>query len=291
MTQTKHSIGRVLVLGSTGMLGNALMRFLALSEGVELWGTARRAPEAFRSQPFLERLIGGVDVEDMDSLIRVFAMVRPQAVVNCVGLVKQLAEAEDPLRAIPINALLPHRLAYLSAACGARFVHISTDCVFSGKRGMYTEFDLADAQDLYGRSKHLGEVDYPHAITLRTSIIGHELSSSHGLVGWFLGQHGPVRGYTKAVFSGLPTVELARVIRDHVLPRPDLRGVYHVSASPISKYDLLGLVAKEYGRVNEIAPDDSVVIDRSLDSGRFRGVTGYLPAPWPELVRSMHAFG
>lgn len=291
MTETKNQVGRVLVLGSTGMLGNALMRFLALSEGVEVWGTARRMPPEFRSQPFSERIIGGVDVEDMDSVIRVFAMVRPQAVINCVGLVKQLAEAEDPLRAIPINALLPHRLARLSAACDARFLHISTDCVFTGRKGMYVESDPPDAQDLYGRSKHLGEVDCPHAITLRTSIIGHELNSAHGLVEWFLGQNGAVQGYRKAVFAGLPTVELARVIRDHVLPRLDLRGVYHVSAAPISKYDLLGLVAREYGRATEIVLDDRVVIDRSLDSSRFRAATGYFPPPWPELVRSMHAFG
>jgi dTDP-4-dehydrorhamnose reductase len=283
--------GRVLVLGSTGMLGNALMRFLSASDGVEVWGTARRMPAAFRGQAFEERILTGIDVEDIDSVIYAFGEVRPRSIVNCVGLVKQLAEVDDPLRAIPINALLPHRLARLAQAVGARFVHISTDCVFSGRKGNYTESEAADAQDLYGRSKHLGEVDYPNAVTLRTSIIGHELDSAHGLIGWFLGQDGPVRGYRKAIFSGLPTVELSRVILDHVLPRRDLRGLYHVSAAPIAKYDLLRLVAEEYGRSNEIAPDDAVVIDRSLDSTRFRLATGYAPASWPELIRSMRAFG
>jgi dTDP-4-dehydrorhamnose reductase len=134
-------------------------------------------------------------------------------------------------------------------------------------------------------------VDYPHAITLRTSIIGHELQSAHGLVGWFLAQQEGVRGYTKAVFSGLPTVELARVIRDHVLPRPSLRGLYHVSAAPITKHDLLRLVGEVYGKAVTIAPDDRLVIDRSLDSTRFRAATGYEPPPWPQLVRAMHAFG
>jgi dTDP-4-dehydrorhamnose reductase len=287
----RTGLGRLLVLGSGGMLGNALLRFLAGSDGMEVWGTARRMPAAFRGQPFEGRIVAGIDVEDIDSVIRVFATVRPQVIVNCVGLVKQLVEVDDPLRAIPINSLLPHRLARLAAAVGARFVHVSTDCVFSGAKGAYAESDMADAEDLYGRSKYLGEVDYPHAITLRTSIIGHELESAHGLIGWFLAQTGPVRGYRRAVFSGLPTVELARVIRDYVLPRPDLHGVYHVSAAPIAKYDLLRLVAAEYERSNEIAPDEAVVIDRSLDSTRFRHATGYAPPSWPELVRSMRAFG
>jgi dTDP-4-dehydrorhamnose reductase len=156
---------------------------------------------------------------------------------------------------------------------------------------MYRESDPADAQDLYGRTKRLGEVDNAGAITLRTSIIGHELNSSRGLVGWFLSQPTLVRGYAKAIFSGLPTVELARVIRDYVLPRDDLHGVYHVSAEPISKYDLLRLVAKEYGCATEITRDDHVIIDRSLDSSRFREATGYRPPPWPELVRAMREFG
>jgi dTDP-4-dehydrorhamnose reductase len=231
-----------------------------------------------------------VDVENSDSLAALFARVRPNLVINCIGLVKQLAEADDPLAAIPINSLLPHRLARLCDVAGARLVHVSTDCVFSGTKGMYREEDYPDANDLYGRSKYLGEVDYPHAVTLRTSIIGHELGGAHGLIGWFLSQQGGVKGFTKAVFSGLPTVELARVIRDHVLPHPELRGTYHVSAAPIDKFELLTLVAKAYGRAIEITPDARLVIDRSLDSTRFRQATGYQPPPWPELIRRMAEF-
>jgi dTDP-4-dehydrorhamnose reductase len=170
-------------------------------------------------------------------------------------------------------------------------VHISTDCVFSGAKGMYVESDFPDADDLYGRSKYLGEVDYPHAVTLRTSIIGHELDGARSLLCWFLAQGGSVRGFTKAVFSGLPTVELARVVRDFVLPHPELHGLYHVSAAPINKYDLLKLVAQAYGKSIEITPHDQLVIDRSLDSTRFKAATGYAPPSWPELVRTMHAFG
>ena len=155
---------------------------------------------------------------------------------------------------------------------------------------MYTESDPSDATDLYGRSKYLGEVDHPHAITLRTSIIGHELAGSHGLVEWFLAQTSPIRGYSRAIFSGLPTVELARVIRDHVLPNPQLHGVYHVAAAPIAKLDLLTLVAEAYDRSTTITPDPSLQIDRSLNGDRFQASTGYVAPAWPELVRHMRDF-
>lgn len=283
---------KVLVLGASGMLGNAVFRLFAESDGVEVIGTVRGErskrllPEALRSS-----IISGVDVESMDSLTRVLGEAQPDVVVNCIGLVKQLAEADDPLVAIPINTLLPHRLARLCALSGARFVHISTDCVFAGVKGMYVEDDPADAQDLYGRSKFLGEVDYPNAITLRTSIIGHELDGARSLVGWFLAQSGAVKGFNKAVFSGLPTVELARLIRDYVLPNPQLHGLYHVSAEAINKYDLLQLVADVYGKTTEIVPNESLVIDRSLDSTRFRSATGFQPKPWSDLIVSMKQFG
>jgi len=283
---------KVLVLGVSGMLGNAVFRLFADSTGIDVLGTARSAAVASRFREDLRpRILTGVDVEQLDSLTRAFAAARPDVVINCIGLVKQLADADDPLAALPINSILPHRLARLCDVAGARLVHVSTDCVFLGTRGMYKESDAPDAQDLYGRSKLLGEVDYPHAVTLRTSIIGHELGSAHGLVGWFLSQSGPVRGYTKAIFSGLPTVELAAVIRDRVLAAPSLRGLYHVAAAPIAKYELLRLVASAYGKSTEIVPDDQIAIDRSLDGSRFSEATGYTAPPWPELVRRMHDFG
>ncbi len=282
---------RVLVLGASGMLGNAMFRVLSQGTGLEVFGTARSgsmrrffAPEAG------QRLIAGVDVENQDALVRVFAEVKPQVVVNCIGLIKQLADVDDPLQALPINAMLPHRLARLCDLGGARLVHVSTDCVFAGTKGNYRESDLSDATDLYGKSKFLGEVAYPRTITLRTSIIGHELASAHGLVGWFLAQEGRVKGYTRAIFSGLPTVELARVVRDVVLPRVDLSGLYHVASSPIAKYDLLKLVAQVYGKAIEIVPDDAVLIDRSLNADRFKEASGYVAPPWPELVKAMFEF-
>jgi dTDP-4-dehydrorhamnose reductase len=232
----------------------------------------------------------GIHADQPDSLLAAFAHSRPEVVINCVGLVKQLAGADDPLEAIPINALLPHRLARLCELAQARLVHISTDCVFSGGQGNYRETDVPDAWDLYGRSKLLGEVSDRHAITLRTSIIGHELGRDHGLVGWFLSQQGCVKGYTEAIFSGLPTCELARVVRDHVIPNIDLHGLYHVAAEPISKHDLLHIVNRIYGKALQIEPDDRVRINRSLDGSRFKQATGYVAPAWPDLIAQMYEF-
>jgi len=282
---------KILVLGVSGMLGNVMFRVLSENAEIEVFGTARSSSvQRYFAPEMSKKIIAGVDVENQDALAHVFAKVKPQVVINCIGLIKQLAVADDPLQALPINAMLPHRLARLCELGGARLIHVSTDCVFSGTKGDYRESDPADATDLYGRSKHLGEVIYPHAITLRTSIIGHELSSSHALLGWFLAQEGQVKGYTKAIFSGLPTVELARVVREVVLPRPELSGLYHVASAPIAKYDLLKLIADVYGKKIEIIPDDALVIDRSLNAERFKDATGYVAPPWPELVKRMFEF-
>lgn len=282
---------RVLVLGASGMLGNAMIRVLSEKGDWQVYGTVRSESAKRLFRPDIARcLISGVAVEQHDSLLQAFSQVRPDVVINCVGLVKQLADADDPLQAIPINALLPHRLAKMCELANARLVHISTDCVFSGHKGNYRESDPSDAKDLYGRSKYLGEVAYPHSITLRTSIIGHEMQGAHGLVGWFLSQNGNCKGYTKAIFSGFPTVVLAQIVRDLVMPNTTLFGVYHVSAKPISKYDLLKVIAEVYGKAIEITPSEQVVIDRSLDAGRFRAATGYVAPEWSELIETMRIY-
>ncbi|MGN8261169.1 dTDP-4-dehydrorhamnose reductase family protein [Pseudomonas sp. SMSB3] len=281
----------VLVLGVSGMLGSAVFRYLSANSPHRVTGTVRsRAADKFFSRAEQGCLSAGVDVLDPDALAAAFAKAKPDVVINCVGLIKQLADAKDPLTALPINAMLPHRLATLCKVAGARLIHISTDCVFSGSKGMYTESDESDCTDLYGKSKFIGELHHlDHAVTLRTSIIGHELQSSASLIDWFLSQEGSTRGFTKAIFSGLPTAELARVILDYVIPNPSLKGLYHVSAEPIDKYTLLELVARIYGKSIEISPDAKLVIDRSLDSTRFRTTTGYQPPAWPALIEFMHA--
>jgi dTDP-4-dehydrorhamnose reductase len=281
---------RVLVLGASGMLGNAMLRVMSGQDNWTVYGTLRSPNPTLQALAPKALLLHGIHADQPDNLLAAFSQSRPQIVINCVGLVKQLANADDPLEAIPINASLPHRLVRLSELAQARLIHISTDCVFSGFKGMYKESDMPDATDVYGRSKVLGEVSDRHAVTLRTSIIGHELGRDHGLIGWFLSQQRRVKGYTSAIFSGLPTYELARVVRDHVIPNIDLHGLYHVAAEPISKHDLLQIVNRIYGKALQIEPDDSVKINRSLDASRFNEVTGYFPPAWPDLIAQMCEF-
>jgi len=288
-SQESQKEGRVLVLGAGGMLGNAVFRLFKADERYRTIGTLRtNAKERYFTSRERERLIADIDAASDDSFAALFERALPDVVVNCIGIIKQQRAANDPLVALSINSLLPHRLANLCARHSARLIHLSTDCVFSGRKGGYREGDFADADDLYGRSKYLGETDYPHALTLRTSIIGHELGSAYSLVDWFLSQKGSVKGFRRAIFSGLPAIEIARVIRDHVLDAPELHGVYHLSAEPIDKHALLALIGEIYGKDIEIVPDDEVRIDRSLNSERFREETGYAPPPWPKLIKAMN---
>jgi dTDP-4-dehydrorhamnose reductase len=257
----------------------------------EVWGTVRAERiKQFFSEPIANNLLIDVDVKNHDVLLKVLKELRPDVIVNCVGLTKHKPEGDDPLTSIPINALMPHRLAKLCALIGARLVHISTDCVFSGEKGGYVESDFTDARDVYGKSKALGEVDYPHTITLRTSTIGHELNSAYGLLDWFLSQNKYCKGYNRAIFSGVPTVILAQIIRDVVIPHKELSGIYHVAAKSINKHELLKLIAEVYGKCTQIISDDSLVIDRSLNADKFRAATGYVPPEWLELIRVMHAY-
>lgn len=281
---------KILILGGTGMLGHTLFTHLSLDKDLDVYATVRNTEGV--SQWFPRELIpkvrDGVDANDFDTVIRALASIQPDVIINCIGLIKQLPLASDPLSSINLNTQLPHRISMISRTAHARMIHISTDCVFDGKKGNYTERDDSNAKDLYGRSKFLGEVSYPHCVTLRTSIIGHELKGRYGLVEWFLAQSDSVSGYTKAIFSGFPTLEIARIIKNYVLPNDKLSGVYHISSEPISKYNLLKLIADKYNKNIEIKPSDNVCIDRSLDSSRFHEITGYVSPTWPELIDAMH---
>lgn len=273
------------------MLGSMLLGVMSEQMDYEVLGTVRAEKmKRFFHSSMSNNLIVNADVNNHDNLVNMLHQIRPDVIVNCIGLTKHKAGAENPLSAIPINTLLPHRLAKICSSLGSRLIHISTDCVFSGEKGSYTESDFSDARDVYGKSKALGEIDSPNAITLRTSIIGHELNSAYGLLEWFLSQDVQCRGFRRAIFSGLPTIVLAKIIRDVVIPAKKLSGIYHVAASPINKYDLLKLIASEYGKAISISPDDTFVVDRSLSAAKFNADTGYLAPEWPELIRLMHTF-
>jgi dTDP-4-dehydrorhamnose reductase len=202
--------------------------------------------------------------------------------------VKQLSSANDPVTAISTNSLLPHQLAAVCRAHSARFIHVSTDCVFSGRKGMYTEDDRPDPEDLYGQTKLLGEVTTPGALTIRTSMIGRELRTTSGLVEWLLSHRsGRVDGYRRAIFSGFTTRALAALIGDVIERHPTLTGLYHVAADPINKFDLVTKLNEQFRAGITVDPSDKVQIDRSLDAGRFRRVTGMIPPSWDEMIESL----
>ncbi len=271
------------------MLGNAMFRVLSENGDANVFGTVR-SPEIrrFFIPELASRLLVTGGLEELGALELLFELVKPQIVVNCVALRKK--DLSNPKKSIAIFSLLPRRLAYLCRRTKARLVLISSDGVFSGERGRYTEDDLPDANDLYGIAKFLGEVDEPNVITLRTSIIGPELNSKDGLLEWFLSQGDQCLCYDKAIFSGFPTVVLAQLVRDVILPLQDLHGTYHVATQPISKFELLQLVAQKYGKCISLEADDKVKIDRSLLAERFAKATGYVPPTWPELINSMFSY-
>lgn len=280
---------RVLVIGGAGMLGHELVRRLA--RRFETWATVR-SPE---SPPLLSQHLSAgavftaVDAADPLLAEELIGSLAPTVVVNCAGIVKQRPEARDPLQCIPVNALFPHHLAAACARSHARLIHLSTDCVFSGRRGNYSERDLPDPEDLYGRSKLLGEPEGAHCLTIRTSMIGHELSGESGLLEWFLRQKGAVTGFERAIFSGLSTPALSRVLETIIEVHPNLSGLYHVASEPISKYDLLVLLRDAFGLPLEIVRDSRVVVDRSLDGRRFQDATGFVPTSWLEMTKELAA--
>jgi dTDP-4-dehydrorhamnose reductase len=279
---------RILILGGDGMLGHQLLRHFKERHDVRV--TLRLGREAYEAYRLFEPGMAfyGIDARQMDALLQVIEDFRPEAVVNAIGIVKQRSEAKEVIPSLEINSLLPHRLVLVCRIVGAMLVHLSTDCVFSGRKGNYCETDFSDANDLYGRTKFLGEVSESHCLTLRTSMIGPELSRKSGLLEWFLAQRGQtVKGFTKAIFSGFPTSELVRIVERVLVDVPTVHGVYHVAAQPISKYDLLTLVRDRLRLPITIERDSTFECDRSLDASRFHRDTGYSPPTWDVMINDM----
>ncbi len=278
---------KVLILGASGALGHKFYQLL--SKELDTWVTFRSDASRYAELGFYDekKIVSPVDAYNFNSVEHAVMTIKPDVVVNVIGIVKQLKEANDPVSTITINALFPHRLAGLCQQSAIRLIHISTDCVFSGSRGMYQDADFSDAEDLYGRTKALGELPRP-SLTLRTSTIGRELAGSSGLLEWFLNQKGKkIKGYTRAVFSGLSTIELSRVLADVIKNYPNLSGLYNVSSESINKNDLLCLLRDRYHVNVEIEPCEAPKVDRSLNSERFKAATNFAPPSWADMIREM----
>jgi dTDP-4-dehydrorhamnose reductase len=279
---------RLLILGGSGMLGHQLWRSLCTRH--EVWVTLRLPVAEFSAHQLFTpaKSIQVHDITDDKTVGQALGQVKPDAVINCVGLIKQHDSASDDGLMRCVNADFPHRLAKRCAEFGVRLIHFSTDCVFAGIKGKYTEDDLADATDLYGQTKHQGEVTEPHCMTLRSSVIGPEISSSLALLNWFLSQRGEtIRGFTRAIYSGFTTIEMARIVERILTDHPSLSGIWQVASEPISKYDLLKLFQTKLDWEGTIEPDDAFVCDRSLDGSRFNQLTGYQPPSWEAMITEL----
>ena len=278
---------RILILGGDGMLGHQLLKHFRGAHETRV--TLRQPLTEYTAHDLFSTMnaLGSVDARDFERIRQITLDFCPDAIINAIGIVKQRAASAESIASIEINSLLPHRLSLLCGQHGIRLVHMSTDCVFSGRRGNYSEVDTPDAIDIYGRSKLLGEVTETPAITLRTSIIGRELSRKTGLLEWFLAQNAPIKGFKKAIFSGFTTVEMSRIIERMLLHTPAPHGLYHVSSAPINKHDLLRLIRDKLGLQTEIIPDDSFECDRSLDSTRFRQTFHYAPPTWDDMITEL----
>ena len=283
---------RILILGAYGMLGHSLWR--TLGKKYEVYATCRNIrPDLDRIHGLdSARLIPDVTVERFNSVIESIASTRPDFIVNCIGIVKQKAQAKEAIASIQINASFPHGLACLCKTADTHLLHFSTDCVFSGRKGMYTEADISDAEDLYGRTKYLGEVGGEGCTTIRSSFIGREIAGRRGLLEWLLSNRGgSVRGFTNAVYSGFTTMEMTRIVSLIIENRPKLFGVWHVASTPIRKFDLLSEINSRLKLGITIYPDDSFRCDRSLNAEAFNRESGYSPPSWDAMIDELSGEG
>lgn len=279
---------RVLVLGAAGMLGHKL--YQVLGKAFDVTGTIRGDYKDINRYGLFQpsQIVPHLDAMKVDGLEETIAQTKPDVVINCIGVIKPLVEKVGIPATTWQNARLPHELYRICRAKGARLIHISTDCVFSGSKGNYSEDDSSDADDIYGKTKYQGEVKDAGALTIRTSIIGRELAGANGLLEWFLANRGGrVKGYTNAIFSGFPTLHLAGIIADIISKHQDLNGLFHVASEPISKYSLLTLINDAFRLNITIDKYPDVRVDRSLNGMLFRQKTGFKPLPWEKMIEEI----
>lgn len=278
---------KILILGGDGMLGHQLLN--SFKDRFDVKVTLKKNINEYTKYNLFthDNCFDNVDVIHFEKLATVIEDFKPNVVINAVGIVKQRKDSKEIIPSLEVNALLPHKLSLECGKYNTRVIHISTDCVFSGKTGMYDEESFADADDIYGRTKYLGEISLNNCLTLRTSIIGRELSRHKSLLDWFLAQNGPIKGYKNAIFSGFTTIELARIIEMMILKYPEASGTYNVSSEPINKYDLLKMISEVLNHKIEIISDEAFSCNRSLSSELFRKNFNYTPPSWLSMITEL----
>lgn len=283
---------RILVLGSSGLIGHKLLQKLTERFG-DVFGTLHGGRSRFEGNPLFAgpRIIENVDVRAFRQLEGILKAVNPDVVLNCAGITKRRPEVNVPLEAISVNALFPHQLARWAGENGKRVIHFSTDCVFDGAEGPYSEASETTGNDAYGRTKALGEIRYDHTLTIRSSFIGRELAVHSELLDWFLRQRGPsINGFTDAWYSGISTIEMARIVGDIIEYHPEINGLHQLSMpEPISKYDLLRLAREAFSKTIEIIPDSSFSIRPTLDGALLRSKMDIVLPGWPDMMAALAA--
>lgn len=276
---------RILILGITGMLGHRL--FLELSKTHEVYGTSR-ADKELKFVKDKSKVFTDIDALNFSNIDNLISELKPEVVINCIGIIKQAETAKNKTLNIQINSLLPHQLLESVKKIDSKLIHFSTDCIFNGTGGNYSDEHPSNAEDLYGRSKYLGEVEDRHnALTLRTSIIGREIFPAGSLIDWFLSQNDSVNGFKNAIFSGFPTKTIAKILNDKILPNEKLCGVFNLAAKPINKHDLLVLTKNLYSKDIQIKENTEFKIDRSLNGDKLNKLIGYQAPEWEELIKDL----
>ena len=284
---------KIVILGSNGLLGNTISKYFFERADYQTIAVLRNYSKLkLFNQKYHKNFLIIENILDYDKTKQKLQRLRPDVLINCLGITnkEKIENSRQIENIININSLLPHRLQRICSEMGTRLIHLSTDCIFSGSRGLYSENDIPDPIDIYGRSKLLGELDLENTLTIRKSVIGHELVSKKGLLEWFLNQNRSVQGYKNVIFSGLTVLELAKLIDKYIFPRSDLKGILNISGESISKFDLLKIISDIYNKSIEIIPNQSIKINRTLNSSQFNKLTGYRPNTWPELIKSMYEF-
>ncbi len=284
---------KIVILGSNGLLGNTISKYFFERADYQTIAVLRNYSKLkLFNQKYHKNFLIIENILDYNETKKKLQRLRPNILINCLGITnkEKIENSRQIENIININSLLPHRLQRICAEMGTRLIHLSTDCIFSGSRGLYSENDIPDPTDIYGRSKLLGELDLDNTLTIRKSVIGHELVSRKGLLEWFLNQNSSIQGYKNVIFSGLTVLELAKLIDKYIFPRTDLKGILNISGESISKFDLLKIISDIYNKSIEIIPNQSIKINRTLNSSQFNKLTGYRPNSWPVLIKSMYEF-
>lgn len=282
---------KVALLGSTGMIGHRVLLELLKCEQIDVVGLSRSTNHKSLIQKFSDRdgFYEGVDMADFKQVELLLEKIKPEVIINAVGItIRKLNQPDSFEKAFQVNTLLPKTLQKWVQKNNARLIHLSTDCVFSGAKGNYTEIDIPDANDVYGKTKFAGEVEGKNCLTLRFSAIGRELESHTELLDWFLQQNNKnIQGHEKAIYTGLTTAQLSEEIVKIVLNHKNLEGLYQISNQAISKYELLCLLKKAYGLNLNIEKIDGKNSNKALLSNKYKEATGFVPRDWSTLINNL----